>query len=209
DPVTRLGYLADIACPAVDECWAVGAGTRPLVLHLKGGRWSREIVTRPAEDSGASDRFLVSVACASADQCWAIGFSRPEPDADSYDPFLVRLGGFAPVVLPTPLPWPGAIACPKADDCWMTSGAERMPPSDPSDGPPVSVPPAVAHWDGAAWTVTNLVNPYYSRYEKIEGIACPLPEACWILGSALTGDASDPRKEHWAPVIYLGIPTSG
>jgi len=209
DPVTRLGYLADIACPAVDECWAVGAGTRPLVLHLHGDRWSRVVVARPAGAKDAYSRVLDSVACAAADQCWATGFSQAEPDAAGYDPLLVRLGGSAPVVVPAPLPWPGAMACPEVDDCWMASGAGRKPPSDQSDGPPAPVAPAVAHWDGIAWTVTYLVNPYHTNVEVLEAVACPAPEACWILGSALAQEAGDPRQEHWAPVIYRGTATGG
>ena len=203
--------LWDITCPVVDECWTIGwKESVPFVVHLRDGRWSRIPVPQPPGDKTTDDRlvgsFLGSVTCA-ADQCWVIGYAETESGMSSavtYHPFLVRFDGSTPVLVPSPLPWPGTMSCPEIDDCWMTSGVEMTQDVDEYGCCPGIAPPAVAHWDGTAWTVTNLVNPYHGLYDQIEGIDCPTPTVCWIVGAAYTSRKFD---GHAAPVIYRGTAT--
>ena len=77
--VLPASALLDLACPSVDDCWAVGAYTRianpPVVrgqvLHWNGRTWSVLAAPKPV---GALDAGLVGVSCPRGHGCAVLGY---------------------------------------------------------------------------------------------------------------------------------------
>jgi len=70
-PDRSPGFLADVACPSVGECWAVGS----LIERYAGSRWAVVSNAAPTAAPGTGSGVLDAVTCADANDCWAVGNS--------------------------------------------------------------------------------------------------------------------------------------
>ncbi len=155
-PVGMRYVLLGAACPAADDCWAVGEQTptsdaygHTLVLHLSDGAWallaSPVVTTRDA---------LLSVECLKPDDCWAVGQSTSDALAKL---LALHFDGksWSVVTVPSPAdrfqddgePWLNtldSVACLRADLCFA-AGSRAIP------GTPRMIT-FVERWDGSAWS---------------------------------------------------------
>jgi len=174
-------YLFDVACPAPDECWAVGrhlpgyggAGGlgRTLIHRWDGEAWS---ITESPNTLPTQGNVLTSVDCAASDDCWAVGYYAG-PAANQT--LAMRWDGEAWAIAPTPSSSPqqpnllNSVTCISANDCWAVgtyTGQQNQ---------------ALAmHWDGASWSLAAIPSSGPDLANVIAGVACVSSDECWAVG---------------------------
>lgn len=182
-------WLESAACPAVNDCWAVGvqgsgSEERTLIEHFDGTRWS--IVSSPDNPIGTNK--LTGVSCPSLSACWAVG----EVDKIAGTQVLIEnFDGHGWTLVPTPntdlqSPSLEKVACPSASDCW----AVGLYDSAASTGAPSGL---IDHYDGQAWT--SVTRPMTSSIERLTGVSCSRIDDCWAVGGSL-GNGAQTLLDH-------------
>lgn len=93
-PAAASDTLADVTCPAVGDCWAVGGtsdGTASgVAVHIQG-TLTRTVVPSPATSTDpAVSASLASISCSSTTSCVAVGSYQDQdaPDGSIGQPFV-------------------------------------------------------------------------------------------------------------------------
>ena len=116
----RDNRLFGIACPAADDCWAVGNanrdnGDKSLVIHWNGAAW--QLAAPPA-----SLGFLYDVRCPSSSDCWAVGHPWRVDGGQSPRTLTAHWDGNTWSIVEAPRPGAtsslDAIACLSVSECW-------------------------------------------------------------------------------------------
>ena len=191
EPLTDRVTLTDVACPAPDDCVAVGSlgtvpsGSEALVLRQAGTGWDRVPVSLPV---GA----LRSVSCRAVDDCVVLGGL----DLD----LALAFDGDGLTVLPTA---PHGDQLPgSAVDCVPGGGCLR------ADGI------SSAWWDGEAWSAPAPLPAGMMRTDP--QLSCTSATACLLVTTEFgiegwptpaTVTSSTWNGATWSPVVTLDHPT--
>ncbi len=173
-PGTRDNLLTSVAGSGPNDVWAVGYfrnlpyGNRirlPQILHWNGSAWSQ--VTSP--DSGAGhSTYLYGVAVTSATDAWAVG----NGDGGA---FVARWNGTAWISVPAPaLTTLSTVSARSAGDVWV-AGADA------------SGAPALAHWNGASWSLTTVTVTGGTGLPALSSVAVAPGGTEWAVGSRWDG----------------------
>ena len=199
-PGTFLDTLNGVACPALDECIAVGqqvAGndSRTLAMRRQGGAWT---VVPTAERAGTTFSTLADVACARRDDCAAVGLA------------YVSIGGGT--VAPRPLAerWNGAswkvestqdpaalrqtsvtgVSCPQPGACVAVGFYEASLNTFAT---------LAEHQAGASWTLRPAPSP---PGRTLGAVSCPTARSCIAVGGG-----SAPLAAQWDGMAWSERPT--
>ena len=110
---------------------------------------------------------LFASACVSASDCWAVGEQRSATDYSA--PLAEHWDGTAWSIATTPKPFATlnatlyALACPSTTSCWAT-GLLSVTGGGSA--------PLVEHWDGAAWTISDVPLPSGEQFGGLRGVTC-------------------------------------
>lgn len=203
-PLAKLdtgGSLNGIACPGPRFCVAVGwaASDQPysgqsLIEAWRGGKWS---VMSWSSYSGQ----LASVSCSRPSSCMSVGEyegcnpahgCQPEPltehwngEAWSVDQIPYTPGTGA---------WLLGVDCPGSNTCFVLGGYGWFDGSEPGAVAQTSANQFVDHWNGSAWSPSNLALPPQAY---LVGISCPDRRSCIVVGSETEGSATRTLVERW------------
>jgi hypothetical protein len=168
--------LFGVACPGIDDCWAVGwhfvgGEHETLIERDTGSGWT--VVNSPNVGNGENE--LYGVACSGPDDCWAVGHhsngGHPETlieqntgsgwgVVDSPD-----VGNIANLLY--------AVACPATHHCWAVGEYSYRYGVQHS---------LIEGTTGSGWAVVGSPNPG-STDNLLEGVACSASADCWAVGS--------------------------
>ena len=182
----RQGSLRDIACPAENNCMAVGGGDsvgvadqNSYVEHWTGGKW---IGTAFALEPNANHQLLSGVSCASTTNCVAVGYIYNECTVNFGSPCEFRAIARewnGTTWQNAALPVPGeasnvlleAVSCVSPTWCTAAGGYELK------DG---SLHYLLMRWNGEKWS--QLSTPQFLAVIPRD-ISCTSTSDCWIVGS--------------------------
>ena len=163
-----LAQITSVACPTVDDCWAVGGPS--TILRYTGAGWSQEDISTIV-GAGA---YLQAVTCFDASDCWAVGSN------GSSQSLMVRYTASGWAVVSTPAGGylggggsglGGGIACDAADDCWTIFAGPVLADGNSQGG--------LAHFDGTAWVGAS--SPTLTDGDELTDVACPATGE-WAVG---------------------------
>jgi hypothetical protein len=186
-PGTRNSFLTSVSGVAPNDVWAVGYiqnlpyGNRirlPLLLHWDGTTWTQ--VAAPAVPDRTSV-FVYGVAAVSASDAWAVGWT----SSATGSAYVARWNGSAWNSVPAPaMSSLTAVAARSSSDVWVAG----FDPAGQS---------AVAHWNGAGWTVTTITVTGGPGLPSLSAIAAPAANTAWPVGSQ-----SDQNTGKFAPLAF-------
>ena len=181
-----------VACPAADDCLAVGSAPDPLgttVASLavwNGTSWTAGPAPLPA---GVASQ-LNAISCPSASACTAVGFY--SNGAGTQLPLAASWNGSAWSIETVPLP-AGAttgqftgVSCTSGSFCQAVGAAGS---TGMAEG-----------WNGSSWTV----EPVAGSPGAFAAASCSSPTACSAVGGSPSGTA--PFAEHWDGSAWTAEP---
>ena len=174
-------WLSGVACPATNECIAVGAASvrgiaTALVERWNGTRWSIEI--RRARPT-STDNGLNAVTCASAQSCVAVGYQ----SSPNWRALVERWNGTRWSLQTVVNPAGSARTYLAGVTCTATTSCNAVGNTGYSGHGVVTL---VEHWDGASWTRQRSGNyPCCNRSTgELQSVACPTAATCIAVGDA-------------------------
>jgi hypothetical protein len=184
--------LASVACPARDDCWAVGDGngTGGLIDHYDGTRWT--VIDRPVTG-------LISVSCPAVDACWAVGSTVsqvPQPVIERYDGVawsLIQgpvLGGADTLA---------GVSCADAEHCWAVGYAGAADAN--------TAQPLLEAYDGTGWTVVDgppTPDAAAGGVSALDAVTCVTADDCWAVGTDSPADSG--LIEHYDGTGWSVVP---
>jgi hypothetical protein len=208
-PEDDHGYLQDVTCVTVADCWAVGfyfSGqvARTLTSHWDGSTWT--IVESP---NSAPDRnnYLAGVTCTSATSCWAVGRSTTTIDTER-QPLALRWDGDSWSVVSTSLTDTSAarsdaleaVSCVSASEC-MAVGHANV------DGRYVAF---AMRWNGDGWREVPVplrqdAETFYVPSDILYDVSCPASSDCWAVGAHWTGTVYQTLTVHWDGTTWTPV----
>jgi hypothetical protein len=181
--------LTGVSCVSASDCLAVGvlapvgqtATTLPFAESWNGKSWSLATIPLPAGLTGGE---LLGVSCSSAGVCTAVGTIA---GVQALVETLAN-GTWTPQLAPLP---GGAnfsrldgVSCSSATACTAVGGWSVNA---------WWLPHALAEqWNGTAWTVEQVPEPYPSDATELYGVACSAATACVAVGRSLPPTAPAP-----------------
>jgi hypothetical protein len=201
-PAGSAAYLVSVAPIAPDDVWTVGTWTdamgRVLTLaeHWDGSAWS--IVPTPSPGSIAS--YLAAVTAVATDDVWSVGYQ--VTDAGVYQTLALHWNGSRWRVVPTPDPGSGddllnGIAAVASDDVWAAGFFES------ASGETKTL---IAHWDGAAWSVTSSPDPG-AVSNSLTAVHARARDDAWAVGSFHDGANNVSLVMHWDGASWTRVPS--
>lgn len=204
--------LSAVAALSSGNVWAVGtAGTRstsgvvsthPLAEHYDGAAWS--VVATPTIVGGG----LNAVAAVSPTDVWAVGVQYTT-GATTQNGIVLHYDGTAWSQVPVPAPtvpsgglWNlGAVTSTPTGQIWASGTASS------ADG--LSQYPFVEHFDGAAWSLTQLPGKGAGyTITTVSGIAAASDTDIWAVGGASTGNQQGVTlTEHYDGAAWTVVPS--
>jgi hypothetical protein len=193
--VTDAG-LEGVDCVATG-CMAVGdLQTRKGKDHALAESWDgRRWTLRPLPTIRQTEEVVLEdVACTSTTSCVAVGHVSDETLFGGIVPLIERWNGTAWIPersanahgsTDTEL---GAVDCPSADRCTAV-GFRRLP-----DG---RYGTFAESWDGTTWRALPARDPAGSPDTELADVACPLPDHCVAVGTAVLHGAVTTFAESW------------
>ncbi|MBV9448052.1 MAG: hypothetical protein JO345_19385 [Streptosporangiaceae bacterium] len=188
--------LHGIACPAPDNCVAVGSiydGTGSnrgwgLIETLRNGSWTPAEAPLPSDaasgDNGKGN--LQAVSCPSPGNCVAVGFySAAGGDQPGVIETLTN-GTWTPSNVPLPAggsnPWLSAISCPSVSSCVAAGYFYAGQGANAGQGAPKGLIETLAHhaWHPEAAPVPQGSTSQYGV--QLQGVACPAIGDCVAVG---------------------------
>ena len=204
--------FAGVSCPSAVDCRMVGytytGENAPVVEHWDGSAWSVETIPNPGSNPG-----LLSIDCVDSSNCMAVGLRRsgagqvgfsmrlhdgvwdPVPDLS----FGHGMSNFA------------SVSCVDATHCVGVGRATDLGPlslavdptisggSDPVHAAATQYPPAIALFDGGAWTVEpDPAGGFTSMDIGLYGVSCPTAIRCLTVGSSYTAGG-------FTPIVFASV----
>jgi hypothetical protein len=177
-PAGSISGLSSVSCPSVSTCVAVGniaprshpTVTWPLIEVLANGTWTK-LALPPGSDGPG---ILYDVACVSVGHCMAVGNTEAERSTGAA--LVLSLGGSRWTTNATALDQKGeitltAVACTNEAACVVAGSVW----TSIDDGPQR----VLAQIDGVRWRRLT----FAVENDTIEGITCPGPSRCLLVGS--------------------------
>jgi hypothetical protein len=205
----QLSGLSAVTALSANNVWAVGGessstgSTPPRAWHYDGTAWS--IVSTPGIAAGN----LAAVTALSATNIWAVGLQGPSGSTGQAGLAMHYDGTtWAPVSVPAPPAATGgqwaleSVSATSASDVWAVGYAM------PADG--ATQYAIVEHYDGANWSVTQVVGPSaaypYASFAAVDALA---PGDVWAVGTAAAGNGTttaQPLVEHFDGTSWQAAP---
>ena len=180
--------LADVACPAVHDCIAVGGyiknqvsgEVQPLAERWNGSTWSVLDVPNPHAENGSS---FSAIDCTGPGQCEAVGDYDYADVAQSI--IAYGLDGTTWTAQDPVNPMgqgvnaANAVSCPGPGSCtavgsWTNNFGLQL----------------AEYWDGATWVRDTLPHIDKAVTSQLNGVSCAGPSACVAVGDA-SNDQND------------------
>jgi hypothetical protein len=195
NPAGAQAPLLGVACPAANDCIAVGAQVkttvRALIEHWNGKVW--RIVPSPLP-TGANYAALQAISCTSSTECLAVGgFSLNTVTAQT-QPLSERWDGTTWKVLPTPNPQAENGSYLTGVACTPTSTCEAIGDYIYAD---INSSIFAFGWNGTAWVREHQPNPAGGNNSD-NSVSCSGSPACEAVGTwqDLNGNFL-PLAESW------------
>jgi hypothetical protein len=191
---TFTGFLNDVDCLAVADCWAFGQDSagHAVAEHWTGSAWAMVPVASPA---GARTTYLPSVSCVGGTDCWAVG--QYQRSTGSMVAYAEHWNGTAwsPVAVPVPsgavVSLLIAVSCASTASCWAVG-----------TGIPTTF---MERWNGHAWT--DVLSPGLGSMANPERVSCPTATDCWLSGMHGNGPTSGTLIGHWTGGAWAAVRT--
>ncbi len=165
NPPAGHSDLSGVACPLVNDCWAVGEVAHEILMErYDGSTW---IVYPQPQFSAAR---LNAVSCTVPGDCWAVG------SVDS-SPLAMHFDGRAWTIVAVPAPpatasWFLGVTCLDGRDCWAV-GVMNTPSFQA---------PLTEHFDGVSWSLGR-DSALSALHGFLYGVACISTINCWAVGA--------------------------
>jgi hypothetical protein len=170
-------YLNAVACPALDQCIAVGtAGPPPepevgqavLAQRWNGTSW-RELA--PVTPAGSVTAVFNAISCTGPASCTAVGsYTTGSSSVLVAHALAETWNGSSWTVLPAQpsnLTGLNAVSCPRAAECVVVGQASRK------------LPLGSAVWNGGTWiSLTTQSSVFKPRSRSLTSVSCASPEYC-------------------------------
>ena len=171
--------VSAVAATSVRNAWAVGGGSRTVILHWNGTAWKR--VPSPSLAGG-----LGGVAVISAGDAWAVGYTGMGPlTCRRCTTLILHWNGTTWKRVPSPEPTAGileGVAAASAHSAWAvgnTGGGNTL----------------ILYWTGTAWEQVHSPNPTPGHGENLTGVAATSARNAWVVGYA--GGGGQVLTVHW------------
>lgn len=177
------GELRGVAVVSGADAWAVGdaptssGGSRALVLHWNGTRWTKVASPAPGINS-----LLNGVSAISPSDVWAVGsFSTSTAGGKT---LVLHWNGIRWTRVPSPTP--------EAVDGSFLQGVSALSPSDVWAAGFVfgtggeSSNTLALHWNGVRWTRVTSPNPSAGSFNELLGVSGSSAHDVWASGDFLT-----------------------
>ena len=197
-PGAEVADLIGVACPASNNCTAVGItlgrkAASTLVERWNGKRWS--IVATP-NPKGALLVELIGVSCPGPADCTAVGaYDAITGRSLRVTPLVEHWNGKTWSIVANP-PTPSAafanltaVSCPTTTNCTAVGSQESS-----TDFTTKSF---AEHWNGKSWSVVPPATPKGSTQAGLSDISCRSTSSCYAVGSSSTASAGKTLVEHW------------
>lgn len=209
----QAGFLGDIACPAVDECIAVGwaesaAGSSTAIAQeWKGKTWQ---TLKPAQPTKQYYAALYQIDCPSPSDCLALGQEQSSRATFTHAVQANLLGErwhsgvWTVVKVPDPPPiasgplkgvplnvFSSDISCTATNFClavgdWSPDVLGRSTETA-----------VVERWDGSYWSMGTVPKAFQS--DTLSDLSCVSTSLCWIVGAGVDPKTTgpDPVALYW------------
>jgi photosystem II stability/assembly factor-like uncharacterized protein len=186
-PLSGVTHLDAMACATPSSCLAVGSNlvgnsTQGVAISTPdGGDTWRTLSTLP---TGVTQ--LKSVSCPIATSCMVVGTSTDENRGVA---FITDASGsqWNPLSLPDGQLDPSLVTCPTSRSC-VIEGTKEAVVGDPSAGEDLSI--MTTSDGGTTWVSSALPTGTLPGPPIYEGLVCPTPTRCLLVGDATPGDGS-------------------
>jgi len=175
------GELRSVACPAPNNCWAVGDyGRGVMIERLSNGSWKNVY-----HGMGTT---LFGISCPQIDDCWAVGSEVP-PGAQNADPLVLHYDGtgWTTISVPAPPQVEGglrSVSCNSPQDCWAVGT------TDPGGGFTQGQAGLGYHFDGQSWSEVTFPTITSGVGWEFTGVSCG-SDNCWATGQISTDSNGD------------------
>jgi len=159
--------LEDVACPASNDCTAVGYSTNletgnasVLAERWNGTSWSIASMPNP---EGATKSWIYGISCVSSSDCWAVGYRNKTSNA-----LAEHWNGTAWTInSPSGFSQPLAeVSCGSSSSCVARTSESLL----------------LARWNGSSWSQETAPTPEGASSTILNGISCTSASACMIVG---------------------------
>jgi hypothetical protein len=168
---TSRDTLNSVACPAADDCWAVGADSTDsaFVEHYDGTAWT---IDTDLADPG-SNNYLNGVTCISTDACWAVG-NQGNVTSQFTQTVIEQYDGTSWTRVSSPNPIGGqwgvnllyGVSCNASGACWAVGQSEGV------EGLYTPGQSLIAEYTGpGGWTAVTNPDPGLSG-DEFRGVGC-------------------------------------
>lgn len=191
EPAGSQGAIfGGVACPAVNDCLAVGVNRTSRAYVTLAEQWNGSAwKVLPGPSGATATGYLDGVTCVSDQDCYAVGFTGTTADAAQ----IQRWNGSTWSQVATPSP-AGAtdsylynVSCLDASSCWAagmyTVGAAHRT--------------LLEHWNGTTWTIVPSPTPSGTSYSALTEAACISAASCVAVGFAEKGGVNSALAERW------------
>lgn len=193
-----VNSLADVEVIAVDDIWAVGAGTidraeyGSQIQHWDGTEWT--LVPHPTAET------LNGIGAVSVDDVWAVG-SPPSPNSPLV---IMRWNGLEWSKVPTPDIYGGTLAA-----LTVISPSDIWAVGTYFDQVTYVTLTLTLHWDGTEWTVVPSPSPEICQNcrNQLLDVAAVSENDVWAVGSSSRpGYPSYSIVQHWDGTQWSLVP---
>jgi hypothetical protein len=185
--------LDSVACPGVDDCWAVGGpANTALIEHYTGQSWSIVPAGITSPTPGPGGVFLFGVTCADTSECWAVGSQYPSFAGQA---LIEQYAGSGWSAVPTPTPSGpvdsqlDSVTCVSPSDCWAV-GVTSNYGNGVNQG---LVQGLVEQYTGGGWSIVASPIPSPGTGNRLSSVTCVSSADCWAVGST-SSDANGDRQ---------------
>jgi len=165
-PSETVYKLESIACPASNDCTAVGyseteLGNKvvPLAEHWNGTTWTVSSIANPEK---ATRAWIYGISCVSTSDCWAVGYRNKTGNAlaEHWNGSTWTVN--SPAELNKELT---DISCGSSSSCVA-----------------LAIDGTLARWNGSTWSKETAPKPEGAASEALQGVSCYSASACVIVG---------------------------
>ncbi len=206
--------LTSVSCASAKECVAVGyyiegspAKTLPLIEKWNGKKWA---AMKPAKLSAEDEEaWFTSVSCPAEKACEAVGSL--DSAIEAIQPLAESLSGSSwkshtvPISEDSSEPELRSVACSSTTECTAVGRYLESSETNPSKWHALA-----SHWNGAAWSLEESVDPIAKpgveaeAYWELTAISCPSTTSCVAVGLFSEGKsgATGLLGEYWNGTMW-------
>jgi hypothetical protein len=203
------GSLAAVACPATNDCWAVGSYQDPntgaglnQILHWNGHKWSKTATPQPGETIAGFLRGLSAVTCTSTHDCWAVGLFTGKGFQFLNQTLHYNGKKWSQVKAPNPgghaktaFNQLDGVGCAAVSDCLAVGSIETSAYKNQA-----------LRWNGTKWAQVRTPQPGGSAGSVLTGDTCATATFCFAVGDFGQGNAQLNQTLRWNGNKWASVP---